>query len=163
MTATFARPPNSRARSSNAPTAPAIRHYLGLARYYTGDVKGAVEMLASARRGDQLDVRSQASLASIEAATGHSTEARARAAAIAGGSYMDHHVAYSLGAAFAHLGDPDVSIRWLQQAADTGFPCYPWFERDPLLDPIKQRADFTRLLQRLRSAHEDARTRSLVR
>ncbi len=143
--------------------APAIRHYLGLARYYTGDVKGAVEMLASARRGDQLDVRSQASLASIEAATGHTTEARARAAAIAGGSYMDHHVAYSLGAAFAHLGDPDASIRWLQQAADTGFPCYPWFERDPLLDPVKQRADFTRLLQRLRSAHEDARTRSLVR
>ena len=51
--------------------APAVRHYLGLARFYTGDTAGAKTMLASAQRAGQLDVRAQASLASIEAAPDH--------------------------------------------------------------------------------------------
>ena len=51
---------------------------------------------------------------------------------------MDHHVAYSLGAAWAQLGDVRASVRWLQQAADTGFPCYPWLLHDTLLDPVRR-------------------------
>jgi DNA-binding winged helix-turn-helix (wHTH) protein/TolB-like protein len=117
--------------------APAVRHYLGLARYYTGDVSGAREILASARRGNQLDVRSQATLASIEAATGFPDAARRRAESIQAGSYMDHHVAYSLAAAWAQLGDRDAAFRWLEKAAATGFRCQPWFVRDPLLAPLR--------------------------
>jgi len=115
--------------------APAIRQYLGLARYYMGDASGAREMLASVTRGGQRDARAQASLASVEAAVGMKKEARACVTEILGGSYMDHHVAYSLGAALAGLGDTDGSLKWLEQAADIGFPCYPWFERDTLLSP----------------------------
>jgi tetratricopeptide (TPR) repeat protein len=125
--------------------APAVRHYLGLARFYLGDAPGARDMLASAMRGGQPDVRSQASLASIEAATGLRDQARARAAAIEGGAYMDHHVAYSLGAAWAQLGNPDAAFRWLQQAADSGFPCTPWFDRDVLLDPVRSDPRFKTL------------------
>ena len=135
--------------------APVIRHYLGLARYYTGDVAGAQEMLASVKRGGQLDVRAQASLASIEAAAGLRDRARTRAAAIARGSYMDHHVAYSLGATFAQLGQPDASIRWLERAVATGFPCYPWFERDTLLDPVRRNPRFQSLVQAGRRTHGD--------
>lgn len=137
--------------------APAIRHYLGLALYYTGDVAGARAMLASATRGGKPDVRSQASLASIEAAAGMRDQARARATKVARGPYMDHHVAYSLGAAFAQLGQADESIAWLQRAADTGFPCYPWFERDTLLEPVRQHPSFVRLLENLRGAFERQR------
>lgn len=140
--------------------APAVRHYLGLARYYTGDVAGAREMLASATRGGRPDVRAQASLASIEAAAGLRTEARARARDIARGSDLDHHVAYSLGAAFAQLGDAAATVEWLQRAADTGFPCFPWFERDPLLDPMRRQPEFIRLFDRLRAAHDQARPRT---
>ena len=140
--------------------APAVRHYLGLARYYMGDVAGAREMLASAKRGGRPDVRAQASLASIEAAAGLRNEARARATAIAGGPYMDHHVAYSLGATFAQLGDAAATVEWLQRAADTGLPCFPWFERDPLLDPMRRHPAFVRLFDRLRAAHEHARLRT---
>jgi TolB-like protein len=135
--------------------APVIRHYLGLARYYMGDVAGAQEMLASVKRGGQLDVRSQASLASIEAAAGLRDRARTRAAAIARGSYMDHHVAYSLGATFAQLDQTDESIRWLERAVATGFPCYPWFERDPLLDPVRRDPRFQSLVQAGRRTHGD--------
>ena len=59
---------------------------------------------------------------------------------------MDHHVAASLGAAWAQLGDARASVTWLQKAADTGFPCYPWFARDPLLDPIRRDPAFVALM-----------------
>ena len=150
----------ARAPALLGPTdAPAVRHYLGLARYYTGDVAAAKTMLASAQRAGQLDVRSQASLASIEAASGLRREGRARAEGIAAGAYMDHHVAYSLGATFAQLGEPDTAVLWLERAADTGFPCAPWFERDPLLAPLRQHPRFVKLYERVRGAYEQARAR----
>ena len=49
---------------------------------------------------------------------------------------MDHHVAYSLGAAFAQLQQKDKALYWLAQAVDTGFPCYPLFAGDSLLKPL---------------------------
>jgi len=137
--------------------APAARHYLGLARYYDGDPKGGREMLASVMRRGSPDVRAQASLASLEAATGMRQEARARLAAVLRGPEMDHHIAYSAGAAFAQLGDSDASLKWLEQAAKTGFPCYPWFERDSLLDPVRSHPRFVRLIGHLREAHQQAR------
>jgi hypothetical protein len=117
-------------------------------------------MLASAKRGGRPDVRAQASLASLEAAEGRVTAARARAAAVIGGSYMDHHVAYSLGAAYAQLRDPAASVKWLQTAAETGFSSYPWFQRDTLLDPIRREPQFVQLLDRLNKAHEAANGRT---
>ena len=57
--------------------APAVPQYLGLARYYTGDVDGARAMLGSIMRADRPDIRAQASLASIEAASGKREEAQA--------------------------------------------------------------------------------------
>jgi hypothetical protein len=87
-------------------------------------------------------------------------QARERIRIIVHAPDMDHHVAYSLGAAFAQLGEADASIRWLTQAADSGFPCYPWFARDPLLDPIRRQPAFVDLLARLRLAREQARQRA---
>src|SRR3954462_5837905 len=135
---------------------PAAPQYLGLALYYVGDGKGAREVLGSIMRGHTPDARAQASLASVEAALGMEKEARGRIAAIERGPDMDHHIAYSLGAAMAQLHDPSASLTWLERAADTGFPCYPWFEKDPMLDPIRHDPGFVRLLERLRVAHADA-------
>jgi DNA-binding winged helix-turn-helix (wHTH) protein/TolB-like protein len=139
--------------------APAVRHYLGLARFYLGDVAAAREILAGTMRGGKPDVRAQASLASIEAAAGLRNEARARILAIERGPYMDHHVAYSLGAAWAQIGDAASSTRWLQQAVDNGFPCYPWFAKDTLLDPVRRQPAFTDLLSRLEAQYRAARER----
>jgi DNA-binding winged helix-turn-helix (wHTH) protein/TolB-like protein len=136
--------------------APAVRHYLGLARFYLGDAAGAREMLGSVKRGSQADVgyvRAQASLASIEAATGLRSEGRTRARAIESGTYMDHHVAYSLGATWAQLGDAAATVRWLKQAAHSGFPCYPWFARDTLLDPVRRDPAFAALMSSLEARH----------
>jgi Tfp pilus assembly protein PilF len=141
--------------------APAVRHYLSLARYYVGDTAGAREMLGSISRRGRPDIRSQAALASIEAAVGMRDQARGRIRVVVSAPDMDHHVAYSLGAAFAQLGEVDASMKWLKQAADTGFPCYPWFVRDPLLDPVRRKPAFEELLARLRLAHQEARRRAM--
>jgi TolB-like protein/Tfp pilus assembly protein PilF len=140
--------------------APAVRHYLGLARYYAGDGPGARAMLASITRRGRPDVRAQASLASVEAALGMRNEARARVNDILRGWELDHHVTYSVGAALIQLGDLNAGLDWLERAADTGFPCYPWFERDTLLDPLRRHPGFVRLLDRLRDRHEQARRRA---
>ena len=37
------------------------------------------------------------------------------------------------------------SASWLTEAANTGFPCYPWFMKDPLLAPLRQTSQFRTL------------------
>ena len=134
--------------------APVISNYLGLAQFYTGDVAKARQTLAAVKRRGNLDVRSQAALASVEAAAGDREAGRTRALSIERGPYMDHHVAYSLAAAWAQLGEAAIAVKWLQQTADTGFPCFPLVERDPLLDPIRRQPEFVALLERLRQRFE---------
>jgi len=48
-----------------------------------------------------------------------------------------HHSAYIVGSAYARMKKPDSALRYLQWAADDGFPCYPLFEKDPSLDNIR--------------------------
>lgn len=130
--------------------APAIRNYLGLARYYLGDGAGGRAMLASAMRGGRPDIRSQAALASVIAAGGDAAEARRVLDGVLTSGYMDHHVAYSVGATYAQLQMPKESVEWLERAATTGFSCHPWFARDPLLSPLRNDQAFARLLDRVR-------------
>jgi len=139
--------------------APVIRNYLGLAQFYAGDATTARATLAAVKRGGRPDVRSQAALASIEAADGDRDAARARASSIEHGPYMDHHVAYSLAATWAQLGETAAAIKWLREAANSGFPCFPSVERDPLLDPIRQNQEFTALVAALRRDFERDRAR----
>ena len=134
--------------------APVIRNYLGLAQHYAGETAAASATLASVQRGGRPDVRSQATLAGVEAAAGDTVAARARLIAIERGPYMDHHVAASLAAAWAQLGDAAASVTWMERAAASGFACYPWFAKDPLLDPIRSDPAVLALLERLRRQHE---------
>ena len=53
-----------------------------------------------------------------------------------------HHAAYFAGCASARLRKPAEAVQWLKEAADTGFPCYSLFSRDPNLDPIRSDQGF---------------------
>jgi hypothetical protein len=64
-----------------------------------------------------------------------------------------------LGTAYAQLGDPTTALRWLSQAAATGFACYPWYQRDPLLDPIRADSGFAAFMGELRRSWEDTRAK----
>jgi thioredoxin-like negative regulator of GroEL len=101
-------------RSSRSTT---YDYLLGLAYYYTGNVRRAEETLALLPSNTTSDRRAQAVLASLLAARHANAEARALVKTILDSGYMDHHLAYSLGATYAQLGDLSEAKRWLGKAA----------------------------------------------
>ena len=135
--------------------------YLALAYYYTGHRERARAMLeALAQSGSaSTAARAGAALAAVLAAAGDRAAARASVERVLASEYRDHHVAYGLGAAYAQLGRSDEAVRWLGMAADTGFPCVTWFERDPLLDAIRQQSTFATVMERVRVQRQAALSR----
>jgi eukaryotic-like serine/threonine-protein kinase len=57
-----------------------------------------------------------------------------------------HHTAYILACAYAALRKSDEAVRYLQMAADDGYPCYPLYENDAKLDSIRQSGKFKSFL-----------------
>ena len=139
--------------------APVIRMYLGEALFYLGKQKEAAELLASVKRGSEPDVRSQAVLAAVLAATGQKAAADVMVETLERSPSMDHHIAFSLGTAFAQMGKPEKAVAWLRSSVDDGFPCYPWFATDPLLEPIRRDPGYQKLMAELRDRFETARSR----
>jgi len=131
--------------------------YLALAYYYSGSVEQSRALLESLSQSSSASTaaRAGAALASI-LARAHPSDARVHIESVVKREYRDHHVAYSLGTASAQLGDAAEATRWLKTAADTGFPCLTWFERDPLLDPLRGTPAFPELLQYVRARRDAA-------
>ena len=103
--------------------------------------------------------RARASLASILAAAKRRNEAEAVLQPLLTGPPPDHHVSYRIATAHAQLGHLEDAVRWLKKATETGFPCYAWFNRDPLLDPVRQLASFRRLMDEQREQWEIRKVR----
>ena len=61
-----------------------------------------------------------------------------------------HHSAYNIASAYALMKKPDQAVNWLQNAADDGFPCYPYFEIDHNLDNLRQDARFITFMSKLK-------------
>jgi serine/threonine protein kinase/tetratricopeptide (TPR) repeat protein len=128
---------------------------LAYAYYYAGRAEEAETMLRNMRgKSARSQRRAQATLASFLAAKRESAGAWKLIDAVTTGSYMDHHVAYSLAAAYAQLGRPAEALKWLADAWNTGFQCYPWIERDPLLAPIRQSSQFRRVFDEFKQSWE---------
>jgi len=69
-----------------------------------------------------------------------------------------HHTAYYIACAYALMNKPEPAIKWLEAAAEDGFPCYPLFERDTNLDNLRQDARFVAFLAKLRLQWEHYKT-----
>jgi DNA-binding winged helix-turn-helix (wHTH) protein/tetratricopeptide (TPR) repeat protein len=132
--------------------------YLALAYFYSGSIERGETMLRSLayHRSASTSARASAALAGVLASQRRLAAAREQIGRVLEGSYRDHHVAYSLGAAYAQLGDTDEAHRWLRTAVDTGFPCLPFFERDPLLEPLRRQSAFADLLEYVRTRRESS-------
>ena len=133
--------------------------YLALGYYYSGNTARAEQMLEalSAHPSASTASRAGAALAGVLAGRGDAANARRRVDEVLVRQYRDHHVAYGLGAAYAQLGDAQRAMQWLHTAADSGFPCLIWFERDPLLQPVCDNASFAELLTHVRTVRESQR------
>ncbi|MGB7069304.1 MAG: winged helix-turn-helix domain-containing protein [Pyrinomonadaceae bacterium] len=65
-----------------------------------------------------------------------------------------HHYAYNTARVFAQAGNSEEALNWLRYTADNGFPCYPLFERDRYLDPIRKDPEFRKLLAEMKEQWE---------
>lgn len=130
--------------------------YLALAYYYTGSAERARTMLTSLAKASSASTSARAgvALAGVLAAQGDAAGARAQLERVSQLGYRDHHVAYGFGAAHAQLAHYAQAMDWLRIAADTGFPCLPFFERDPLLEPLRSRSEYQDLLTHVRARRD---------
>jgi serine/threonine protein kinase/tetratricopeptide (TPR) repeat protein len=113
----------------------------GVAEYRGHVLFGSLGALIAARRGDAEAARRLAG--GVEAnpqSFGHF-----------------HHARYDLACVHGLLGDPAGAVDRLRDAAADGFPCLPFFERDPILEPVRKSAAFDALISELRPAHEGYR------
>jgi serine/threonine protein kinase/Tfp pilus assembly protein PilF len=95
--------------------------------------------------------------AMILADAGKRVEAEAaikKAVSIGEGYGHFHHTAYNIATAYAMMKKPDEAIRWLQTAAEDGFPCYPLYRDDDKLANLRSDPRFISLLARLKSDTE---------
>jgi tetratricopeptide (TPR) repeat protein len=67
-----------------------------------------------------------------------------------------HHTAYDVACAYALMNKPEPAIKWLQNAADDGFPCYPLFENDPNLNNLRKDERFITFMAKLKQQWERA-------
>jgi serine/threonine protein kinase/Tfp pilus assembly protein PilF len=65
-----------------------------------------------------------------------------------------HHTAYNIASAYAILNRPAEAVKWLEETADEGFPCYPLFERDANLNSLRKDERFITLMARFRKQWE---------
>lgn len=82
-------------------------------------------------------------------------EAKIQRATASGQDYSHfHHTAYAIASAYALLKKPELALKWLQRAADDGFPCYPFFEKDPNLNNLRQNPRFIAFMTQLKRRWE---------
>ena len=86
------------------------------------------------------------------AKAGQTVDARgaiARAIELGTGFGHFHHTAYNIAATYAALDERDEAVTWVEAATDDGFPCYPFFARDPNLDSLREVPRFVELMSQL--------------
>jgi TolB-like protein/Tfp pilus assembly protein PilF len=62
-----------------------------------------------------------------------------------------HHEQYDVACIYALLGRPEKGLRWLEEAARNGYPCFPFFEHDPLLAGLRSQGGFKPLVDRMKA------------
>ena len=142
---------------------PIADSHLALAYYYHGDEKRAEQLARelSAESSVSASTRARASLASFLAARNERSEAEKLLKELESRESVDHHAAYSIGAAYTQLHNNDNGLYWLRRAASTGLSCLPLFEKDKLLDPLRNRDDFKQFINELRESGNTTRQRNL--
>jgi len=78
----------------------------------------------------------------------------ARAIEIGEGFGHFHHTSHNIASAYAALNKTEEAVRWLEAAADDGFPCHSYFEKDPNLERLRGLPRFVALMSTLRRQWE---------
>jgi hypothetical protein len=121
-------------------------HYLGR----TGEGRRLLEKATPDERQESDFNSIRAIFHALSGETAQADQDIAREIEISQGLGHYHHAVAYIAAARALMGQHDAAIDGIASAAEDGFPCYPWFERDPCLASIRSLPAFTALLAELR-------------
>jgi tetratricopeptide (TPR) repeat protein len=66
-----------------------------------------------------------------------------------------HHTAYHIACTYAVMKKRKDAIKWLESAADNGFPCYELFSIDHKLDSLRDDPAFITLMSKMKSQWEN--------
>jgi TolB-like protein len=72
-------------------------------------------------------------------------------------NFPDPEGLYYMGRALVRVGEPEMAIGGIAGALDGGFTCYPFFVRDPWLDPLRGDARFLDILRRAETPWREAK------
>ncbi len=65
-----------------------------------------------------------------------------------------HHAAYDIACIYALEGKSGEAVKWLREAAATGYSVYPLFERDAYLNRIRQAPEFIQFMAEMKAQNE---------
>ncbi len=65
-----------------------------------------------------------------------------------------HHAAYDIACVYALEGKSAEAVKWLREAAVTGFHLYPRYERDAYLNRIRQAPEFIQFLAEMKAEND---------
>ncbi|HEY0348071.1 MAG TPA: tetratricopeptide repeat protein, partial [Pyrinomonadaceae bacterium] len=66
-----------------------------------------------------------------------------------------HHTAYNIASAYALMNQTELAVKWLQDTADDGFPCYPLFANDTNLESLHKDDRYVAFMAKLKQQWEN--------
>jgi DNA-binding winged helix-turn-helix (wHTH) protein/tetratricopeptide (TPR) repeat protein len=66
-----------------------------------------------------------------------------------------HHTYYQIACIFALLGRRDIAFEWLERSVNTGFACWPFFQKDVCLQNLRKLPEFETLVSSLQAKYPD--------
>jgi serine/threonine protein kinase/tetratricopeptide (TPR) repeat protein len=139
------------------PDHPLIKTFRASALFRHGEPEKAAEILSEVIKGHPEMDGIRPHYAMALSALGRHEEARAqltpRVKEIA---EADHDVPYWLASAYVMEGMYDDALDWLERAISLGNENRPWFEANPLWEPLREDPRFRALMRRIEEGREDA-------
>src|SRR5947209_4055918 len=86
--------------------------------------------------------------------TREAEDAIQRAIEIGTGLGHFHHTAYNIASAYALMNQTELAVKWLENAAEDGLPCYPLFENDANLSSLRKDQRFITFMAKLKQQWE---------
>ena len=135
-------------------------YQIALCQLRTGDTSGAMQNFERGVRRSPGDPSSYSLRGLIAACQGDAATARQQIDLTVRnkrsfGHY--HHAQYDVACVWAMLGEKQKALDWLADAAHNGFPCYNFFEKDPMLEAIRGERRFDHLMEELKAECEGYR------
>jgi len=133
------------------PRHPLLRTSAGYQQMRLGNLSAAIEILEGVIEDDPSLRIAVPTLALCYVQTGD----RARAAKLLeddtlAAAEADSEMAYRLATYFAVDGDSSEALHWLRRAIYLGNENYPWFQKNPAWNNLRNNADFERILEDLK-------------